>query len=328
MKKPIRIFFSYKHIDAPWGGANNFNRALYKQILADGNFKVVESIDQPADIMFMNQLGKGRGYNGSKSYYTGQDLKAWRRLNPKGKIVIRAINLRRHSHPAKKISGKIKNYFDDRKAVSALNSSDFCIFQSNYQKDFFNKAGYKSTNYIVVHNGASDEFSQERSVPGLCDSLILISSSMAHRKTKRHDLISKLSLIEDVKIYHAGIWPRKLPINNVELIGTCTHSELKEKMRNAHYFLHPAQFDPCPNSLIEALRFGLPVIYHPGPGSSGELVQGYGIDIDENSLETTIEQAREQYASISAELMREREQFSIENAAKAYMSVFTNIADR
>lgn len=99
--------------------------------------------------------------------------------------------------------------------------------------------------------------------------LTLLSSAVAKRGSKRHDLVAAISEIDGICVYHAGAWPEDVPVKNVELCGVLDHDALKALMAQCHYLLHPASKDPCPNSLIEALRFGLPVIYNPGAGSSG-----------------------------------------------------------
>ena len=322
MKQKIRIFFAYKHIDEPWGGANNFIRALFNHVQQSDDFEIVDSLDAPADILFMNQLGKGRGVDGTKSSYTLDQVKEWRKSNPSGKVIVRAVNLRSHSHPTMRPVQKFKDFFSDRKILKLLNISDFSIFQSQYQKDFFIKSGYRGRKDVVIHNGASDVFTKNRSSIPLDNELVLFSTSMARRTTKRQDLIARISRLPNVKVRHAGAWPKRLPLENVEFLGKLDHSQIEQNMRQSHFFLHPAQYDPCPNSVIEALCFGMPVVYHPGPGSSAELVKQHGTAIDEKNLNESIDKARQSYDSLVAELSKSRDYYSIERAAAQYADVF------
>ena len=320
--KKIKIFFAYKHIDEPWGGANNFIRALFNHVKQSDEFEIVDSIDVPADILFMNQLGKGRGFDGTKSSYTLDQVKEWKKRNPSGKVIVRAVNLRSHSHPTMKPLQKFKDFISDIRIIKLLNFSDFSIFQSQYQKYFFTKSGYKGQKNIIIHNGASDVFNRCSSSIPLGDQLILFSTSMAKRKTKRQDLIARISKLPNVKVKHAGAWPKRLPLENVEFLGKLDHSQVEQHMRQSHFFFHPAQYDPCPNSVIEALCFGMPVIYHPGPGSSAELVKQNGIAIDEDNLEATISKARQSYDTLITELSKSRSHYSIKHAAAHYIDVF------
>ena len=63
--KKIRICFNYRHISEPWGGANNFIRALHHELMESGEFEFVDCIEDDYDILFMNELGMGPA-NGSK----------------------------------------------------------------------------------------------------------------------------------------------------------------------------------------------------------------------------------------------------------------------
>ena len=50
------------------------------------------------------------------------------------------------------------------------------------------------------------------------------------------------------------------------------HEKLIFKILRSDYLLHPAEKDICPNSVIEALSLGIPVIYLDN-GSSAEIVK-------------------------------------------------------
>ena len=324
MSQPIRICFTYKPVDAPWGGANNFIRALSGVVQQTPDFVMVDTIDEPADILFMNQLGKGPAGDGAK--YTLADVKAWRKRNPTGKVVVRAVNLRAHSHPREKWGRKLRSFLSDLGTLRLLKLADFVIFQSGYQRGFFVQHGYRGSADRVIHNGSATLFdSRPEPVGDDIGDLILLSSAMAGRKTKRHDLVARLSALPGVQVRHAGNWPEKLPPQNVVQLGVLDHAALKEQMAQADYFLHPAQYDPCPNALIEALHFGLPAIYHPGPGSSAEIVRENGIALHEEDLAATLKAARNRREALHAGLAPVRGEYGVATAAAAYMDVFRQV---
>lgn len=96
-----------------------------------------------ADIVFMNQVSSGPEH--SRSAYTVEDVRAFRAINPKAKIFFRAVNLKRHGYP----SGIFKYYLSgdqrtDKNIIDVMHESDFVVFQSAYQKDFFIDGGYKA----------------------------------------------------------------------------------------------------------------------------------------------------------------------------------------
>ena len=320
----IKIFCTYKPIEKPWGGANNFIRALYHQLSFDGRFKLVESIDDSFDILFMNQFSLGP-VNQSKKIKIKEIKSIINNRKPQPKIVVRAINLTMHAYPPK-FRGILPALIQDRDTINLLNFADYVIFQSNYQYSFFKKAGFSNQKYSIIHNGADTNFICNVERPELKkNNLYLVSSTIASRKTKRHDLIARFSEFPGVHVLHIGVWPKKIPLKNVILKGLLEREAMKALYQQGHYFLHPAIKDPCPNVIFEALSAGLPVIYNPDKGSSPEIVGKCGIPIDEKNLESTINKAYSLFPTIVKEVKNNKYYFSINRAANEYISVFLGI---
>ncbi len=94
----------------------------------------------------------------------------------------------------------------------------------------------------------------------------------------------------------------------------------------AHFFLHPALKDPCPNAVFEALCTGLPVIYNPGPGSSTEIVGDCGLPLDEGDLKSTTRLARLRYHELRDQVIKNRHRFAIDAATSGYRNIFAELA--
>jgi hypothetical protein len=264
----LRICFSYAHIDAPLDGSNTFTRALREHVLSVPGFTIVDDLHDDYDVLFMNQLNRSPG-----NRYALSEIRAALTGKGKRKLVVRAINLTRNNQGRGSIADP-RHCAHDRSTVDLLNMADFVIFQSDFQKGFFDQFGYKGKNHTVIHNGAAPVF---LSVPGgakklsASEDLILVSSAMETKSVKRHDIIVALSLVPGVKVIHSGVWPANINRGKVELAGVLSHDEMAQLYECGHYFLHPAIRDVCPNSLIEGLCAGLPAIYNPGIGSGSEL---------------------------------------------------------
>ncbi len=313
----IRVHFTYRHVDKPWGGANNFIRALRHQLLASGRFSLTDSMEEASDILFMNQLGMGPGGGGRMVR-----LDDVRRLRRNGrKLVVRAVNLNWHAFslgPRNLTLG----WWRDRQTVALLNLADTAIFQSEYQRDFFIRAGFRGRDSVVIHNGAPPEFWIEHPVvPPLERGLRLLSSTASPRASKRHDLIARLSECDGVEVRHLGAWPEGLPKGRVSLLGMQPREKMMQAMAECHYFLHPAIKDPCPNAVFEAVCAGLPVIYNPDRGSSTEIVGECGLPLDERDLPGTVARALDQLSAARSEVSHQRGRFSINHAAARYQQV-------
>lgn len=139
----IKIHFAYRHIDKPWGGANNFLRALNQNLRNNTEFLLTTSFADPCDILFMNQLSAG----------PQSDFKQWRLATIKQrikqsqniikssqlKLVVRAVNLNLNVYLEGGIRTWILGYLQDRKVLKLLNMADMVIFQSQYQHQVFEK---------------------------------------------------------------------------------------------------------------------------------------------------------------------------------------------
>jgi len=320
----IRICFSYTHTDAPLDGSNTFARTLREYVSRVPGFRIIDDLHDDYDVLFMNQLSRSPG-----SPYPLSEIRAARSRTTRKKLVVRAINLRRNCRYRDPIR-YLRDYMDDRSTLDLLNMADFVIFQSAFQKSFFDRFGYRGKNHAVIHNGAASIF---LNVPGGAkrlgarDDLILVSSAMATNGAKRQDTLVALSLVPGVKVIHSGLWPRGLDQGKVELAGILSHDELARLYSSGHYFVHPAVHDVCPNSLVEGLCAGLPAIYNPGLGSGSELGGKFGIALNEDDLPGTIARARKQYGRLATSLAADRHYYSIERAAPSYMNVFKRVTE-
>src|ERR1019366_6612835 len=129
------------------------------------------------------------------------------------KLVVRAINLKRNHHFTNHADDFLGDDPEDRATLDLLNMADLVIFQSSFQKGFFDRFGYRGKKHKVIHNGAASVFLD---VPGSTKGLktkgdlILVSAAMATISTKRQDIIARLSLVPGVRVIHSGVWPENL----------------------------------------------------------------------------------------------------------------------
>lgn len=324
-----RIFFAYKHTDEPWGGANNFIRALYNGIMSDPSFIVHHDISSESDILFFSQLscGPGNVASGSKKLYRFRNIRKLKNKN-KAKLIVRAVNLNINSNRPKGLISLLlyikEGLLIDISTIRLLNLANFVIFQSEFQKSFFKKWGYAGKNNIIIHNGAPSIFKNDNFSVSEAHNPLHIVSNSNYKAFKKHDIIARMSLLDGVNIIHIGNWSDRIKNHRVDARGTLTHEEIVEIYKNSDYLLHPAVSDPCPNSVIEALHSGLPVIYNAGEGSSSEIVRGNGIPIDENNPEKTIQLAREKFVALKQKLENDRGYYSIERAISKYADVFNS----
>lgn len=322
----IRVHFAYHTIEQSWGGANNFLRALRRQLERERQLTFVEAFADDGDVLFMNQLGRGPG----KGQYALSSIA--RRLAerspaapggvPRPALVVRAVNLYKNVF-GPSLRNLTLGRLRDWKVVRLLNMADLVIFQSAYQRQLFARAGYRGTRDVVIHNGADEAYwAAVPAHPPLEDRLRLISSTASPRGQKRHDLVARLSALADVEVRHLGAWPAGVDRGSVTLLGLQPRDAVASALASAHYFLHAGIKDACPNVLFEAMTAGLPVIYNPGVGSSREIVGACGLPLDEHDLAATVRQARAQLTLRRQAVLDRRPRFTIAHAAASYVQAF------
>ena len=320
--RKIRIYFNHNHL----GKANSFIKSLYSALQQTGQVEFASDIEDDYEIFFLDEFKTGvRVDSLSKNFSRG--FKRYTRIRResagKKKIVVRAINLK---HNSRKYG--FLYWLEDRLKIKLLNHADMVIFQSHYQKDFFVIYGYKGKKDVVIHNGADTSiFSDNGSA--LWDGkekLKIISCTMSSHSTKRHDLIAKVSECKGVEVSHIGRWSDSIETNNVKLLGMFGREELADAFRNSHIFLHAAVKDPCPSVIFEAICCGLPVIYIGGIGSSGEIVKGNGLAINEENPQETVEQVKKNYYSLKKKVKASGDYYSIDRVASQYIQVFSEVS--
>lgn len=323
----MKIFAGYRVTEDPWGGANNFLRNLYKRLQEKHGVEIVYAPDVDCDLFFFGQMGMGP-LCGSRQY-NPSDIIDISRFNPLAPVIMRMVNLRGHSvhnNWLTYILNSEDRRLDDLVRKSAL-LCDKIIFQSRYQKNFFDRLRVPVRPYQIIYNGAADEFSQfsgEIKILSKNEDMIVVSSSVSTKASKNHALIAQISELSGVIVRHAGAWPESVDARKVNLLGTISHQEMVGHCQKAHFFLHPGIKESCSNSIIEALSMGLPVLYGEGPGSSAEIVKHYGLCVSAGQILNIMKKARDVQPDLVSLLHTARHEYSMDRAAHSYYQVFAD----
>jgi glycosyltransferase involved in cell wall biosynthesis len=337
MNAPLQIVSTYHPTDMPWGGGNNFWRALLGQLSEQGDIIFRPLKDEPknnpphADIIFFNQVNSGPAEN--SRIYTIQDFQQIKGLYPRAKTLVRAINLRKHS----RYKAKLPYFLDwadrakDNIVKYRVNTADFVIYQSEYQKSFFEEFCGPTRNSEIIYNGAPLLFAEKgkqtpRKKLSTGQPIRFLATSFSGNPSKRLGLIASLSELPGAEVVHAGLWHKNVDKKKVKTLGTISHEEITNYMRDADYYLKLSENDICPNALIEALAYGLPIIYDVDGGGAAEVGRPYGIAFDPANMNGMLDVARQKHQALAEKIAQNRERFLITHAANAYKSVFRKIS--
>ena len=151
--------------------------------------------------------------------------------------------------------------------LKSINQSDGVIFQSEYclrlVEQYF---GGIKTRKQIIFNGAPIN-NARRLLPVSSHEEFVFICVANWRPVKRLlatlDLIRHLSKNRKVKLFVVGEVSKEITDSsdgNVFFLGELSAFDIEKYMRKSHALIHLAWFDACPNTVIEALCFGIPVL--------------------------------------------------------------------
>lgn len=329
-----RVYFNYRTVDGPWGGANTFHRLLKNALRSDSNISVVDRARDSDVILLGLSNGPGRrwwerhlvqpsqidrlcyyGTHASIGRYAKAD---YRRRG----LVFRVVTLPSRAYGHGNAAGRRQETL----LFHSLERTDIDVFQSRYALRLFSDLGYAKP-AVVIHNATDQSifnpFGRKVWVRG--KPLRLFSCTFSTRKSKGFDVIARFSQCRGVESYHVGAWPGDVDCGAVRMLGTLSPGQIAAEYRlRGDVFLHPAKDDPCPNAVVEALSCGLPVLYSQ-PGGTAELVGQCGLEI-EGEPEDVLSRLRAGYEAYALAALSSTARHSIERAAMEYANVLRQAA--
>jgi glycosyltransferase involved in cell wall biosynthesis len=256
----MKIHILFKFIEGPWGGGNQFLKALTNEFI---KMNVYEEDPYHADVILFNS------YPSSNENLFKEIL----RLKKKATLVVHRIDgpisyVRGRDEQVDVIIYYFNHYF-----------SDGTIFQSKWSKKKNYILGLKKNNFEIIINNAPDseifnrigktEFSRNRKS-------CLISTCWSANWNKGFEIYKWLDNNLDFKRYNMSfVGNSPIKFRNIHHIPPVTSKELAQILKKNDIFVTASKKDPCSNSLIEALHCGLPAIALKD-GGHPEIIQNAG----------------------------------------------------
>ena len=224
----------------------------------------------------------------------------------------------------------------NKSIVKSAKNHDHVIFQSLFSKLNFEKLTSSSVNSSIIFNGAKR---RAQSFPDA--SRLLIGCSAKWRVNKRLEgLISSVEMArsksgKDIRLKIIGDPDCAIP-NFCHSTGHIDNKMVQKELASCSCFAHICHIESCPNSVVEALVCGIPVICN-NIGGTKELVGDDGIisEIDSwnwkpimNMQQTKMNSY--QIAKLSDDLLKildfkkhvVRDDLLMEKAAENYFNLF------
>jgi len=252
----LRIYICFPFKNGPWGGANQFLKALRNYFKKMAIYS--ENLED-ADVILFN------------SHHYLKDIFFYKKKYP-NKFLIHRID-----GPVSQIRGNDR-IIDE--LIFSFNEilSDGTIFQSNWSKKENHKLGMKKSPYEITIINAPDPyvFNKVGKEPFDANKIKIVTTSWSANIRKGFDIYKFLDEkldFDKYKMTFVGNTP--IEFKNIKWIRPVVGSELANILRQHDIFIIASRKDPCSNALIEALHCGLPVVAI-NDGGHPEIVRNAG----------------------------------------------------
>lgn len=308
-KHIMKICIYYKLQNGPWGGGNQFLKALKKELVKRGHH-ITHEIEDCVDIFLFNSWSMDLTVL-KKIKQQSANLKIVHRLDGVPTLYGRSI--------------------EDQNYALALNEfSDLTVFQSKWASDSFFRIGLDpNINYAIIHNGVDAEIfnSMGRKKWDGSEPLKIITTSWSNNSQKGFPYYKELDKMvknnNDITFTFVGRLPDGFIFENSTYIVPQDSIALSKILRDHHVFFQASKNDACSNAMIEAMNCGLPVIYH-NSGGNPEICQQevFGIPMDED-MRVCLNRMKKRYDEIYKNLKQIL--YSIDIVSDKYLEYFKRL---
>jgi len=257
-----KIIINFKFKKGPWGGGNQFLKALAKN-LQTKKWKIKNSLSARAKVLLFNSFHIDEEKIKEKSFDK--------------KLIVHRID-----GPTYLIRDKDQE-LDDK--IFKINNkiADITVFQSMWSLINNLILGYQPINPILTPNASDNEiFNKDNKLRFTKNRKIkLISTSWSNNPKKGAAVYKWLDENLDWSKYEYTFIGRiAVQLNNINLVSPVSSIELANLIKQHDIYITASDNDPCSNAVIEALSCGLPVVYL-NRGGHPELVQFGGLGFNQ-----------------------------------------------
>lgn len=292
------------------GGSRSFARVLADWLPRHG-FEVAADPAEPCEVLLV--------------FAHFADFPTLKRQKARGVKLVHRIDER--LEPNESRARRKKHEF-----IAKLNTLvDVTVFQSHFAQANMSPI-LSCPRSRVIHNGVDPTlFSADGPTPPLEGRPRVLHVSWSVGESKRLDRIAGLldALPQEARLYLVGRQAEAhlafLADPRVRVLGVKGREEVASLMRGSDFLFFPSEFDPCPNTVIEAMACGLPVLYHPSGGTL-ELMGDAGVPFS-GSLEADVSRLLGQRPALRERGLARAEEFSAERVAARYAEVFRRLLE-
>ena len=252
-----KILINRRPVEGPWGGGNNFVKAIHDYALKH-DFNPVNNFSDDIDLIFMidpryDELG-----------ISVNEIARFKAYKPDTRIVYRI------------------NECDDRKGLKndidpVINAcsqiTDMCIFISNWIRDYHIKEDWMCKNNPVIYSGTNkSHFRHNKKIQN--GKINLVTHHWSDNLLKGHDIYEKIDnwLSDNKDFTFTYIGRSHGEFKNSKIIPPTFGKDLGDKLSEYDVYISASRHDPGPNHIIESLACEIPTYAHTDSGGAVEMV--------------------------------------------------------
>ena len=279
----MKIHILYKFVEGPWGGGNQFLKALRDYFR---KAEVYSEGPEDADVILFN------------SHHNVEEVFRVKKRFPNKILIHRVDGPISYVRGKDKIIDEIIFQFNELFAAGT-------IFQSDWSREKNYEIGMSKSPYETIIINAPDPNIFNRGGKKAFDKnkIKLIATSWSDNIRKGFDIYKFLDEHLDFNKYEMTfVGNSSINFKNIKWIKPVPSRELAKILKEHDIFVIASRNDPCPNSLIEALHCGLPAVArndggHPEIiGEAGEFFE------DEGGVREAIEKVVQDYGDYQAKI--------------------------
>jgi len=287
----LKIYIVYNFTDAPFGGANQFLKALKNYFITQG---IYSNTMEEADVIILN------------SHLFGQGETLFEIIWENRKLFQEKTVLHRIDGPVSLYQAS--NRFSIDKYIFKISRfvADGTIFQSLWSQQQNKEIGMPIKRFELVTVNAPDPkifFPKIPSLPLQSSKFKIVATSWSSNPNKGFDIYEFLDQHLDFDKYEMTFIGKSfVPFKNIKLQDPLPSPELADQLRNHHLFISASFREACSNSLLEAMHCGcVPVARNTS--SHPELVADSGVLFkDTDDILKAIDHAADHYQDFKTKL--------------------------
>ncbi len=250
------MLINRRPVNGPWGGGNNFTRALF-ELAPKYGFEPTTKLTDDVGVIFMidpryDELG-----------ISLNEVASFKMHKPNTKVVYRINECDKRKGESNSVDPLIN---------ITSQFSDICIFISDWIRDYHVNQTWKCQKNVVIYSGVNTEHFSQTSTES--QKIRIVTHHWSDNPLKGQDIYEMLDqwldLNPDFEFTYIGRTNARL--KNTRIIPPLFGKALGEQLAKHDVYVSASRFDPGPNHIIESLACKIPTYAHVDSGGAVEMV--------------------------------------------------------